>query len=122
MKGWGLLAEIAAICVLGTLMFATNSRASAQVTDPRKCEATTNRVACAQAAAKLVTRHVLAKRVGLSYLWQGPLVCTSQRTLLRWRCQFADQFPQLPPKGYVAVTYRATHTGWHVYTSIVATP
>lgn len=97
--------------------------AQAKVTDPRKCAYGPARKAdCAQEAAKLVTRRVLQNRVHLSYLWQGPLVCTSQRSLLRWRCAFAQQFPQLPPKGYVSVTYRATHTGWHVYTLIVATP
>lgn len=97
--------------------------AQAKVTDPRKCAFGPNRKAdCARAAALLVTRHVLTNRAHTQFLWSGPLKCSSRGSLLRWRCAFAQQYPQLPAKGYVAVTYKATHTGWHVYTSIVATP
>lgn len=119
-----MVSRHAMLVTIGIAVFAVfAASAQAKLTDPRKCGyGLDKRAQCAHAAAQLVTRKVLQKRVGLPYLWQGPLVCTSQGTLLRWRCAFADQFPQLPPQGYVAVTYRASSTGWHVYTSIVATP
>lgn len=116
----GMKTALVAAIVVSAVMAAS---AQAKVTDPRKCAyGADKRAQCAHAAALLVTRKVLQHRVGQTFLWQGPLTCTSQGTLLRWRCAFAQQHPELPPKGYVAVTYKATHTGWHVYTSIVATP
>jgi hypothetical protein len=92
------------------------------VKDPRKCAYGADRRAdCAHYNAWLVSRRILGAKVGQK-LWQGELACKTAGSLLRWRCSFEQQHPELPPKGYVAVTYRATSTGWHVYTSIVAAP
>ena len=117
------LIEIAAICVLGSLALTATSRAAAaKVTDPRKCVTYSTPAKCAYNAAKLVARRVLGRKVGET-MWQPPLTCTSAGTLLRWRCWFqTGRTDVLPAKGYLAVTYKATHTGWHVYTTVVATP
>lgn len=109
------------VSVIGVAVCAAS--ASAGITDPRKCSYGPARKAdCARDAAKLVARKVLQHKVGQAYLWQGPMTCTGAGTLLKWRCSFSTQFPQLPPAGYVAVTFRATSTGWRVRTAIVATP
>lgn len=109
-----LVAIVVALTVAAT--------ASASTSDPRKCSYGPARKAdCARDAASLVARKVLQRKVSQPYPWQGPMTCTAAGTLLRWRCSFAAQFPQLPPAGYVAVTFRATSTGWHVRAAIVAT-
>lgn len=116
MKTMFLTATVAAF-----LAFATAANATS---DPRKCTSVGQvgkPAACAQAAAKMTARQTLQKITGQKYLWQGPMACASTGSLLRWRCTFTAQVPQLPTAGYVAVTYRATSTGWHVATAIVAT-
>lgn len=109
-----VVAEIVAVLVIGTLTYATAAKAST-VTDPRKCGIATRSERCAREAATLVARRILAKRFASPVrLYQGPVSCQPRGTLLRWKCSY--------PGGYVSVTYKATHTGWHVYTSVIATP
>lgn len=110
-----VLAEVLAVCVLGGLAFTSTSHAAtAKITDPRKCGLATRSERCAHDAALLVARKVLAKKLNSPVrLYQGPVACKPGRTLLRWRCDF--------PAGYVSVVYKATSTGWHVYTRVVPT-
>lgn len=110
------------LAVLLAASFAFAAAAHASTSDPRKCSYGQARKAdCARDAAKLVARRTLQHRVGMNYLWQGPMTCTGAGTLLKWRCTFTAQFPQLPPAGYVAVTYRATSAGWRVAAAVVGT-
>lgn len=111
------LAEILAVCVLGSLAWTTTGRAATgTVTDPRKCATSTPAYCASHAAARVAIAKVKATRRTTGFVQAH---CDGRGSLLRWRCRLNDSGAH----GWnVTVTYRATSSGWHVYASIAATP
>jgi hypothetical protein len=59
----------------------------------------------------------MARKQGLAK-WYSPTFCTQNTTLLRWACTTVDGGQTWK----VAVSWRATSTGWHRYASVSKQP
>jgi hypothetical protein len=110
-----VLAEVLAICVLGSLAFTANSHAAqTKVTDPRKCSSTP-----AYCASHAAGRAAIAK-VKTTQRPVAPLQAHCDQTgttLLKWRCRLNDSGGH----GWnVSVIYRATSVGWRVRATVLS--
>lgn len=109
--------------VVAAVSLIPGTASASTIKDPRKCSTVTpggiakHAYWCAHNAAVTAVRTKMAARQHVTH-WYAPTFCDQGATLLAWKCSTLLG----GSRWSASVRWRATSSGWHLYTTVVAAP